>query len=187
MDLFEKTLNSNLKFDGKIIKLKYDEVELPDGSKSCREYVCHNGGAGILPLSKDGKVALAKQFRYPYKEVIYEIPAGKIDLGETPIEAVKRELFEEVGGKSEKIIDLGIVYPTPGYTNEKIYVYLALDTTFDKQKLDDGEFLEVDYFDFEEVLQMIDDNTIKDSKTIIAVLKAEKLLANIKSKKSCKE
>lgn len=176
MELFEKTLDSELKFDGKILKLKLDKVQLPDGSKSTRECVCHNGGAGILPISKEGKVALVKQFRYPYKEVIYEMPAGKIDSGETPYETVKRELFEEVGGHSDKIIDLGIVYPSPGYTNEKIYIFMALNTIFSTQKLDEGEFLEVEYFDFSEVLRMVDNNTIKDSKTIIAILKVKELL-----------
>ena len=157
-----------LQFDGKILKLKLDKVKLPDGRVASREYVCHNGGAGILPVSNDGKVALVKQFRYPYKEVIYEIPAGKM---------VRRELKEEVGGYSDNIIDLGVIYPSPGYTNEKIYIYLALDVVFEKQQLDDGEFLEVEFFDFDSVLQMINDNIIKDSKTVIAMLKAKDLLA----------
>lgn len=177
MELFEKTLDSVTKFDGRILTLKLDKVQLPDGSKSEREVVCHNGGAGILPLSNDGKVALVKQFRYPYKEVIYEIPAGKIDKGETPLNAVKRELFEEVGGKSDNIIDLGIIYPSPGYTNEKIYVFLAQNTIYEEQKLDEGEFLDVEYFNFDKVLEMIDKNIIKDSKTIIAMLKAQKLIS----------
>lgn len=177
MKLEEKTLESSLQFDGKILKLKLDKVKLPDGRVASREYVCHNGGAGILPVSNDGKVALVKQFRYPYKEVIYEIPAGKIDSGETPFQTVKRELKEEVGGYSDNIIDLGVIYPSPGYTNEKIYIYLALDVVFEKQQLDDGEFLEVEFFDFDSVLQMINDNIIKDSKTVITMLKAKDLLA----------
>lgn len=176
MELFEKTLDSDLKFDGRIIKLKVDKVELPDGSISSREYVCHNGGAGILPITQDAKVALVKQFRYPYKEVIYEIPAGKIDKGELAFDTAKRELFEEVGGISNNIVNLGIVYPSPGYTNEKIYVFMALDTIFEGQKLDEGEFLDVEYFDFDVVLDMIEKNIIKDSKTIIAVLRASKML-----------
>ena len=176
MNLKEKTLQSEMKFDGKILKLRFDKVELPDGNLASREYVCHNGGAGILPVSKDWKVALVKQFRYPYKEVIYEIPAGKIDSGETPFETVKRELKEEVGGYSENIIELGTIYPSPGYTNEKIYIYLALDVVFEKQELDDGEFLEVEFFDFDRVIQMIDNNIIKDSKTIISMLKAKDLV-----------
>lgn len=176
MELFEKTLESDLKFDGKIIKLKLDNVELPDGNKASREFVCHNGGAGILPISSEGKVALVKQFRYPYKEVIFEIPAGKIDLGELPFDTAKRELFEEVGGKSDNIVDLGIVYPSPGYTNEKIYVFLAKDTIFNGQKLDEGEFLDMEFFDFAKVLEMVENNIIKDSKTIIAVLRAHRLL-----------
>ncbi len=122
-------------------------------------------------------MALVKQFRYPYKEVIYEIPAGKIDSGEKPFQTVKRELKEEVGGYSDNIIDLGVIYPSPGYTNEKIYIYLALDVVFEKQQLDDGEFLEVEFFDFDSVLQMINDNIIKDSKTVITMLKAKDLLA----------
>lgn len=176
MELNEITLNSNLKFNGKIIKVKLDKIQLPDGSTASREYVCHNGGAGILPISSEGKVALVKQFRYPYKEVIYEIPAGKIDLGETPFDTAKRELFEEVGGTSDNIASLGIVYPSPGYTNEKIYVFLAKDTIFGAQKLDEGEYLDVEYFDFDAVLQMVESNVIKDSKTIIAVLRAKSMI-----------
>lgn len=179
MELVEKTLNSNLKFEGKILKLKVDRVQLPDGSVSSREIVCHNGGACVLPISADGKVALVKQFRYPYKEVIYEIPAGKIDQGESPKQTAVRELFEEVGGKSNNFVDLGIIYPTPGYTNEKIYVYLALDTIYEQPSLDEGEFLDVEFFEFNKVLEMIEDNTIKDSKTIISVLRA-KINNNIK-------
>lgn len=174
MQLTEKTLQSNLKFDGKIIKVYLDDIELPNGKTATREFVKHNGGAGVLPISKDGKIALVKQFRYPYKEVIYEIPAGKIDLGEKPFDCVVRELKEEVGGVSNNIIDLGIVYPSPGYTSEKIYIYLAKDTVYQTQHLDEDEFLNVEYFDLNQVLQMIDDNQIKDSKTIIAVLKSLK-------------
>lgn len=176
MELFEQTISSQLEFDGKIIKVRLDEVKLPNGNIAQREYVCHNGGAAILPLSKEGKVALVKQFRYPYKEVIYEIPAGKIDAGETPLQAVQRELHEEVGGWSDDISDMGIVYPTPGYTSEKIYIFLAKDTKFSEQQLDEDEFLDVEFFDFDEVVQMISDNTITDSKTIVAVLKAKLLL-----------
>lgn len=176
MELNEKTLGSELIFDGRILEMRLDNVELQNGNKATREYVCHSGGAGILPVTNDGRVALVKQFRYPYKEVIYEIPAGKIDRVETHLETAKRELAEEVGGLSNEIIELGIIYPTPAYTNEKIYIFLALNTTFDKQKLDEDEFLDVEYMEYSKAIQMVDDNIIKDSKTIIALLRAKKYL-----------
>ena len=133
MNLTEKTINSQTKYDGKIIKLNVDEVELPDGTKSYREYVRHSGGAAVL-FVKDGKVLLVRQFRYAYGKSIYEIPAGKIDSGEDPLCAAARELEEETGYRP-KLVHMIDLYPSPGYTDEVIHIYKAVSAEFAKQNL----------------------------------------------------
>jgi ADP-ribose pyrophosphatase len=107
---------------GKILNLRCDDAELPDGKPCSREFIEHGGGACVLYV-KDGKVLLVRQFRYAYGESIYEIPAGKLEQGENPIFAAARELEEEAGIKAKELQLLYVVYPTPGYTNEKIYIY----------------------------------------------------------------
>ena len=176
MNLIETEVSSELIFAGKIIKVKRDVVTLPNGGTSYRECVEHNGGCGIVPITTDGRVLLVRQFRYPYKEVVLEIPAGKLELNEDPIQCATRELREEVGGISNDIIYLGIVYPSPGYTNEKIRIYLAKDVMCGELCPDDDEFLEVESYTFGEVMDLINDNTIKDAKTIIGILRAGQLL-----------
>ena len=139
MSFFEKKLSGKTVYDGKIIKVQVDEVELPDGSVSKRECVRHHGGAAVLYV-EGGKILLVKQFRYLYGEEIYEIPAGKVEEGEDPSLTAKRELEEEAGYIAEKITPLLTIYPTPGYTDEKIYIYFAENCKKTKQKLDKGEF-----------------------------------------------
>ena len=169
MNLQEKKLKSKTVYDGKIIKLEVDEVELPDGKTSFRECVRHSGGAAVL-LVKDGKVLLVKQFRYLYGKPIYEIPAGKLNYGEDPQLAATRELEEETGFKA-KLAHLLDIYPTPGYTDEIIHIYLAQSYVVTKQNLDEGEFLNYCFIDIEDVLQMIENGEISDAKTIIALYK----------------
>ena len=169
MNLTEKTINSQTKYDGKIIKLNVDEVQLPDGTKSYREYVRHSGGAAVL-FVKDGKVLLVRQFRYAYGKSIYEIPAGKIDSGEEPLCAAARELEEETG-YCPKLVHMIDLYPSPGYTDEVIHIYKAVSSEFAKQNLDDGEFLNTEFIGIEEVMEMIDKGEINDAKTVAAIYK----------------
>ncbi len=170
MNFKEKTVKKTYVYNGAILNLRRDEVVLPDGKTAFREIVEHSGGSAVL-CEKDGKVLLVKQFRYPYKEEIYEIPAGKINDGENPEETAKRELKEE-GGIIAKELELTfVIYPTPGYTEEKIYLYKATDFVFDKQKLDDGEFLSCHWIEKEKLRKMISDGEIRDAKTLIALLK----------------
>ena len=110
MKLFEKTLTSETKFEGRIIKVLRDTVELENGKKSAREVVCHNGGVCVAALTEKNEVLLVRQFRYPYKEVLLELPAGKLEKGEDPFEAVKREQMEETGTTGENYISLGNLY-----------------------------------------------------------------------------
>ena len=169
MNLQEKKLNSKTIYSGKIVTLEIDEVELPDGKTSYRECVRHSGGASVL-LIKEGKVLLVRQFRYLYGKPIYEIPAGKLNVGEDPQIAAARELEEETGFKAE-LSHLADIYPTPGYTDEIIHVYFAEKFEVTAQKLDDDEFLNYCFIDIDIVVKMIESGEIKDAKTIIAVYK----------------
>lgn len=168
MDLKERTVKVNYVYQGKIVNLRCDEAALPDGKPCKREMVEHPGGASVLCVYK-GKVALVRQFRYAYQEELLEIPAGKLERGEDPMLAAKRELEEETGLIASELKPLFTLYPTPGYTNEKIYIYEASGVTLGKQHLDEGEFLNVVFLPVEEVARMIERGEIRDAKTIVAV------------------
>ena len=165
----EKQISSNLIYQGKILKLYVDGVELPDKKQSVREYVRHSGGAAVL-LIVDGKVALVKQYRYVYGKEIYEIPAGKLEEGEDPADAAKRECGEETGYlvNVKKLLQL---YPSPGYTDEVIHIYLADNPQFVGQNCDEGEFLSCEFIDIDKVVGMIESGEICDAKTIAAIYK----------------
>ncbi len=171
MELFEKTISSKYIFEGRVVRLRYDDVELPDGSRSNREIVEHNGGVAIAAITESDEIILVRQYRHPYGEVIYEIPAGKIEKGEDPFECGKRELKEEAGAVAGHYELLGIDYPSPGYCGEKIYIYYADNLTFGENRLDEGEFLEVLRVPFDKAVEMVMSGEIVDSKTQIAILK----------------
>ena len=164
----EKTVSENYIYRGKILSLRCDDAVLPDGKPCKREIVEHSGGACVLAQTDRG-IALVRQFRYAYHEEIYEIPAGKLNLGEDPMKAAARELSEETGLIAGQLKLLTVLYPTPGYTNEKIYIYEAEGLERGQEHLDEGEFLDVEYFSEQEVLSMIKDGKIKDAKTIAAL------------------
>ena len=164
----EKTVSENYIYRGKILSLRCDDAILPDGKPCKREIVEHTGGACVLAKTDRG-IALVRQFRYAYHEEIYEIPAGKLNQGEDPMKAAARELSEETGLIADRLKLLSVLYPTPGYTNEKIYIYEAEGLKKGEGHLDEGEFLDVEYFPEEEVLSMIRDGRIKDGKTIVAM------------------
>lgn len=168
MDFNEKTVKENYLYKGKILNLRKDDVILPNGKPAIREIVEHSGGSAILCV-KDGKVLMVRQFRYPYKEVIWEIPAGKVNQGEDPLNTALRELKEEGGitaSSAEKIFD---VYPSPGYTEEIIRIYFAQGLTEGEQKLDEDEFLTGEWFDIDTLKNMVNTGEIKDAKTLIAL------------------
>ena len=168
MQLEEKTVKKNYVFRGKIITVRCDDAQLPDGKPCRREIVEHPGGACVLCV-KDGKVALVRQFRYAYGEAIYEIPAGKLNEGEDARLAAARELEEETGLIAQTLVLRFVLYPTPGYTNEKIYIYEALGVSEGAQHLDEGEFLNVEYVPVKTVLSWIEKGELHDAKTIVAL------------------
>ena len=175
MDLTERPINQEYKFKGKIVNMRVDDALLPNGIVAKREIVEHNGGVCVAPLDKDYNLYFVKQFRYPYMEIVTELPAGKLEKGEDPFEAGKRELKEETGATAKKYISLGKLYPTPGYCGEIIHMYLATDLEFGEQSPDEDEFLEVYKISLEKAVQMVMDGELKDAKTQIAVLKLMRL------------
>lgn len=168
----ETTASSELIFDGKVLHLYRDEINLPDGGKSFREYCKHNGAVCVVPLTKEGEVVCIRQYRYALGRVTLEIPAGKFDyIGEDHREAALRELREETGYTTQKLIDIGPLATSPALLTEIIYCYLAEDMTEGETDPDPDEFLEMVKIPLEDMVDMILSGEIQDAKTQSAVLK----------------
>ena len=178
MDLTEKTLSSEKIYDGHILHVRRDTIELPDGSRGYREVVDHQGGVCVLALDDENRVLVVSQYRYPYEKVLREIPAGKLEYGEDPAQAAIRELKEETGAVAGDFRPLGELYPSPGYCGEVIRMYLARELTFGETHLDKDEFLNLERVPFDRRVEEILSGEIRDAKTIAAVLKG-KLLLNL--------
>lgn len=178
MELTEKTLSSREVYRGRVIRVKVDEVSLPNGSTSIREVVEHPGGVGILALDEDGCVYLVRQYRYAFSQTLLEIPAGKREKGEEPFVTAQRELQEEIGATAEHWQSLGEIIASPGCYDEVLYLYLARGLTFGAQHLDEDEFLNVERMPFDDLARRCLSGEIRDGKTVSAVLKA-KLLLNL--------
>ncbi len=176
MKLCEKTMKSESIFEGKVIHVMLDEVELEDGQTAKREVVGHNGGVCIAALTEKNELLFVRQFRYPYKEIVLELPAGKLEKGQTPLENGKRELLEETGAVGREYMTLGKVYPSPGYCGEIIHLYFCKIDHYEQQQLDDGEFLNVEKIPLSQAAEMVLNNEIPDAKTQIAVLKTAALV-----------
>ena len=178
MDLTEKTLSSEKIFDGHILHVRRDTIELPDGSRGYREVVDHPGGVCVLALDDENRALIVSQYRYPYEKVLREIPAGKLEYGEDPTQAAIRELKEETGAVAGDFRPLGDLYPSPGYCGEVIRMYLARELTFGETHLDEDEFLNLERVPFDQLVEEVLSGGIRDAKTIAAVLKG-KLLLNL--------
>ncbi len=176
MNLEEKTISQSYAYKGRIINLRVDEALLPNGKTAGREVVEHNGGVCVVALTENNQIYLVKQFRYPYGEVIYEIPAGKRDGDEEPLTCGIRELKEETGMTAERFIPLGELYPSPGYCGEIIWMYAAVGLTAGECNPDEDEFLEAEKVPLEKAIEMIMSGEIKDAKTQTAVLKLAELV-----------
>lgn len=168
MDYVEKRKSGTLLYDGKVVKLEVDEVLLPNGEESKREIIRHSGGACVV-YEEEGKIAFVRQYRYAYGESVIELPAGKLNKGEDPMLAAQRELKEETGVWAENLTLIHEVYPTPGYTDERLYIYFAEKGKRGETHLDEDEFLDTLWIDKTKVKQMLKKGEIKDAKTIIGL------------------
>ncbi|MDR2558473.1 MAG: NUDIX hydrolase [Oscillospiraceae bacterium] len=178
MQLTEKTISSETIFEGRVVHLIRDEVELENGKITTREVVKHPGGVCILAFTDENKVVLVRQFRYAHKIVQLEVPAGKLEIGEDPRECGIRELVEETGYTAGSFEFFGKMLPTPAYVGEVIHIYIARELRKIGQKLDEDEFLEVVEISFDEAVKMVLNGEITDGKTQVALLKAWILLNN---------
>ena len=167
-------------FDGVILHLYKDTVQLPNGKPAIREVIRHVGAVGVIPVTEDGKVLVERQFRYPLNRVITEIPAGKLDsFTEDRLSAAKRELEEETGYTAAEWIDMGDYYPTPAYCDERITLYLARGLELGTRHLDEDEFLNFEFVPLSDLVDAVMSGRITDGKTQVAVLKAARLLETI--------
>lgn len=169
MDYYEKTLSSERVFEGRVVKLRVDQVLLPDGKTGTREVVEHNGGVAVVAV-KDDKIVLVRQFRKPLEKVLLEIPAGKIDKEENPYDCAVRELEEETGLIPVNLKPLTAIYTAPGFSSEVLHLYYADSFKEGSLNRDQDEFMDVVCFELGEVLDMIRAGEIKDAKTICGVL-----------------
>ena len=159
-------------FEGKLVKVDREVVRLPGGREATLETIRHPGAAAILPFNADGTVTLIRQFRHAVGGFIYEVPAGKLDKGEAPESCARREIEEEVGVRAGRLVDLGAVVTTPGFTDEVIWLYEAHDLVAGEQALEPDEILEVLEVPFAEAVRMTLDGRIRDAKSVCAILLA---------------
>ena len=176
MHLAEKTLTSDVEFEGKIFTITHDTVELENGSTAVRDVLLHHGGVCVIPVTENNEIYMVKQFRYPFREVTVEVPAGKLEKGEDHAECGRRELLEETGCVCSEYIYLGEMYPTPAYNTEITYMYMAKGLEVHKQDLDEDEFLDVVTVPLEKAVEMVMSGEIKDGKTQIVILKAARMM-----------
>jgi ADP-ribose pyrophosphatase len=175
MDLTERTLSSREVFHGRIVRVRVDEVRLPNGNTSSREVIDHPGGVCILALDEQNRAAIVRQYRYAFGRVMTELPAGKLESGEEPFVTARRELAEEVGATAAEWIDLGELIPSPGCYAETLHMYLARGLTFRAPQPDEDEFLEAEFVPLEELAERCLSGELRDAKTVAAVLKARAL------------
>jgi len=175
MNLIEKPLSQQYLYKGKIVHLRVDEALLPNGLTAAREVIEHPGGVCVAPLTREGELLFVRQFRYPYQQVTLELPAGKLEPGEDPLEAGSRELTEETGAAAGEYVSLGQLYPSPGYTDEIIHLFLARDLSYGASHPDEDEFLEPERIPLKEAVRMVLAGELPDAKTQIGVLKVAAL------------
>ena len=172
----EKTISSDRIYTGKVISLKVDTVEVDNKGYKKREIVEHPGAVAIVAITEDNKVVLVKQFRKPIEQVIWELPAGKLEIGESPKECAIRELKEETGYSAKNLKLLHKFFTSAGFSNQKIYIFLATGLTKGEPDFDDDEFIEKYEIDINEAQNMVIKNEIEDAKTTIGILLAKELI-----------
>lgn len=173
-DLIETELSSSEVYSGFFLQVKQDKVRLPSGKETLREWIYHPGAVVVIGVLDNGKMLFERQFRYPLHRIFLELPAGKIDANEHPLDTARRELKEETGYKAKSWCHLGTMHPCIGYSNERIEIFLAHGLSYVGAALDDGEHLEVIELSLPDALLAVRDGEITDAKTITALLWAEK-------------
>jgi len=176
-DFEEKKTESSLIYDGCIVHLYRDNIELPNGKQATREVIRHIGAVCVLPLTDKNEVICVRQYRYPFAKMLLELPAGKLDSkDENPEEAARREMREEVGALCKRLDYIGDIYPSPAILDEVIRMYIARDLTYTNTNPDDDEFLNIEYIPFDTLINMVVNGEIRDGKTQTALLKAKIIL-----------
>jgi len=170
--LVEKEISRTYQFKGRIINVRIDKVILENGKETEREVVEHNGAVAVLPIDHKGNCTLVEQYRKPIEKVLLEVPAGKLDSGETPDKCALRELEEETGLKTDNLIPLGHIYTTAGFSNEKIYLFLALNLEHTGSNPDEDEFLNIIKIKWAKLLELAQKNKLEDAKTNALILRA---------------
>ena len=176
-ELKESTISSKQVYEGSFLDVRKDIVNLPDGNTSTREWINHPGAACIIPVLSDGRLALIKQYRYPVKSIMIELPAGKLDAGEDPEECAVRELEEEIGYSAGKLTFVSKIHPAIGFANEEMWIFLAENLIKSQKNTDNDEFVELIPTSIKDSVKMVWNGTITDVKTIIGILWAERLLS----------
>ena len=165
----ERKLSSEMKFDGKLIKVTYDIAEV-NGKEAWREVVHHPGASAIVAIDEDNRIIMEKQFRYALNDYLLDIPAGKLDAGEDPLVCAKRELEEETGIIASEWISLGTIATSPGFCNEVIHLYVAKGLSKGEIHWDEDEYVEVERYTFDELLQRISEEKIKELNMLRGIL-----------------
>lgn len=169
MDLKEKTLHSREIFAGRILRLRLDTVELPDGKHGTREIVEHAGAVAVVALDSEGRIVMVRQYRKPVEQVLLEIPAGTLEDGEGPLDCARRELKEETGLTADHWEKVLTYYSTPGFTDERLHIFLATGLTGGSTQTDHDEFVETVLMPLGEAYHKIFTGQIADGKSIIGI------------------
>lgn len=177
MDYTETLVRHINGYNGLITNTTLDRVMLQNGEHTLREVVEHPGGVTVIPVDEEGFVYCVRQFRYPMLEHLLEVPAGKLEKEEEPLQCAERELSEETGISASEYVYLGKVYPSPGFCREILYIYMARGLSFGTPHPDHNEFLDIEKIHIDELVRLVMENEITDAKTVIAVLKAKNLLS----------
>jgi ADP-ribose pyrophosphatase len=157
-------------YDGKVLSLELDEIREEGGAKALREVVRHRGSVAALPVDEDGRVVLVRQYRHPVGQALWEVPAGLLEKGESPEQAVRREIEEEVGRRAGELEPLAVFHTTPGFCDEELHLFRASRLTETPVRPDDDEVLAVKWFSLEQAREMLRKGEVRDGKTIIALL-----------------